>query len=199
MKRLHNRMNEKGANGLPASIHTPPLHRFSSRASRAKSQLLHSGQQVWMMDKFIVEDKVEMLEPFDLSVYVVVKQLAGRQLYCHAYCVKGKMQLGRQSTKATLAFLNITFLSLTNELGSTAESKTTVLTGRWQWELSDVLEEVKGPLWFNALHTGSEDTLWLTPVSFVTQVKYRILRSTHYGLAAGITTKDLNIANIVSR
>nr|GEW85599.1 hypothetical protein [Tanacetum cinerariifolium] len=85
-----------------------------------------------MMDKFTMEDKVEMLEPFDLSVYVVVKQPAGRQLYCDAYCVKGKIQLGRQSTKfcymATLAFLNITFLSLTNELGSTAEFKITVLT-----------------------------------------------------------------------
>nr|GEV41416.1 hypothetical protein [Tanacetum cinerariifolium] len=78
---------------------TPPFHRFSSRTSRAKSQLLHSGQQVWMMDKFTVEDKVKMLEPFDLSVYVVVKQPAGRQFYCDAYCVKGKMQLGRQSTK----------------------------------------------------------------------------------------------------
>nr|GEX98812.1 hypothetical protein [Tanacetum cinerariifolium]GEZ25154.1 hypothetical protein [Tanacetum cinerariifolium] len=52
-----------------------------------------------MMDKFTVEDKVEMLEPFDLSVYVVMKQLAERQLYCDAYCVKAKMQLGRQSTK----------------------------------------------------------------------------------------------------
>nr|GEV14709.1 putative concanavalin A-like lectin/glucanase domain-containing protein [Tanacetum cinerariifolium] len=46
---------------------TPPFHRFSSRTSRAESQLLQSGQQVWMMDKFTVKDKVEMLEPFDLS------------------------------------------------------------------------------------------------------------------------------------
>nr|GEV13290.1 hypothetical protein [Tanacetum cinerariifolium] len=52
-----------------------------------------------MMDKFNVEDKVEMLEPFDLSVYVVVKQLVGRQLYSDEYCAKGKMQLGRQSTE----------------------------------------------------------------------------------------------------
>ncbi|GJW16609.1 reverse transcriptase domain-containing protein [Tanacetum coccineum] len=56
------------------------------------SRLLHSGQQVWRMDKFDVEDKVEMLEFVDL----VMKQLAGRQLYYDAYCVKGKKQLGRQ-------------------------------------------------------------------------------------------------------